>query len=140
MWKSDLNRFLLVFNVRSVVRTRLSLTVPFQTELFTGTYVTVSDIHQSVVNFHTVVSDLHHNVTNTTTVSDIHRISNTHTTVSDIHRNVISNAQTTISGLPNDVTDTHRIMVKGQGETDGKNWSVSVTCTLFMVEPTLIHA
>ena len=47
-WKSDLNRVLQVFNVRSVASTWLSLTVPFQTELAVNTNVTVSDIHRDV--------------------------------------------------------------------------------------------
>ena len=54
-WKSDLNRILLVFNVRSVGFTWLSLTVSFQTELAVNTHVTVSDIRRDV-------SRINHNV------------------------------------------------------------------------------
>jgi len=46
-WRSDLNSILLVFNVRSVAPTRLSLIVPFQTELVINTHMTVSDIHRN---------------------------------------------------------------------------------------------
>ena len=47
-WKLDLNRILHVFNVRSIIFTRLSLTFPSQTELAMNTHVTVSDVHHDV--------------------------------------------------------------------------------------------
>ena len=66
-WRSDLNRILHVFNVRSVVSVWVSLTLRFQTELAINTHVTVSETHVVVSNTHTAVSDTH------TMVSDIHR-------------------------------------------------------------------
>jgi len=47
-WKAELNRILLVFNVRSIVLTLTSLTVPFQTELVVNIHVAVSDIRHDV--------------------------------------------------------------------------------------------
>ena len=47
-WKSDLNRILHIFNVRSVTPAWLSLIVPSQTELAVNTHVTVSDIRHDV--------------------------------------------------------------------------------------------
>ena len=47
-WRSDLNRILHIFNVRSVVFTRPSLTISFQTELAMNTHITVSDIRHDV--------------------------------------------------------------------------------------------
>ena len=47
-WKLDLNRILHVFNVRSVIFTQLSLTIPFQTELAMNTHMTVSEMHHNV--------------------------------------------------------------------------------------------
>jgi len=73
-WRSDLNRILFVFNVRSVVLVWPSLTIDPQTELAINTYAIASDIHHDVVNIHAVVSDTHHDILNTRTlVFDIHR-------------------------------------------------------------------
>ena len=47
-WKSDLNRILLVFNVRSVPVTLASLITPFQTELVVNTHVTVSGMRHDL--------------------------------------------------------------------------------------------
>ena len=63
-------------------------------------------------------------------VSDIrYDVANTHTIVSDIHQSV-SNTQAI-------VTDIRRTVVASQEGTDGKNRSVSVNRTLFIVESTL---
>jgi len=91
-WRSDLNRMLLMFNVRSVVSVRLLLTINSQTELAINTHVTVSDIHRGVANTHTLVSDVHHGVLNT------------HAIVSDIHRNILKSQEG---------TDTKHQMVGG---------------------------
>ena len=47
-WKAELNRILLVFNVRSIVLAWSSLTVSFQTELVVNIHVAVSDIRHDV--------------------------------------------------------------------------------------------
>ena len=74
-WKSDLNKILLVFNVRSVIVVWLLLTVRSQTELAINTHVTVSDIRHDVATTHTIVSNVQNGVTSThTMVSDIHHI------------------------------------------------------------------
>ena len=90
------------------------LTVRSQTELVLNTHTIVSRIDESVTNTHTLVSGVDRNVTDThTMVSGIdHNVANTHTIVSDIHH----------------------IMVKSQEAVDGKNTSVSITCTLFTTE------
>ena len=67
VWKSDLNRILQVFNVRSIISVWLSLTPRSQTELTINTHMAVSEIHDGVVNTHAIVSGLEHKV------SDIHR-------------------------------------------------------------------
>jgi len=58
-WKSDLNRILQVFNVRSIVSARSLLTWHSQTELALNTHVAVSntqimvsEIHRTVVHGH----------------------------------------------------------------------------------------
>ena len=47
-WKSDLNRILHVFNVRSVLFTRPSLIISFQTELAVNTHVLATSTHVTV--------------------------------------------------------------------------------------------
>jgi len=47
-WKAELNRILLVFNVRPIALTWSSLTTPIQTELVINTHVAVSDIRHDV--------------------------------------------------------------------------------------------
>ena len=47
-WKSDLNRILHIFNVRSVAFTRPSLTISFQTELAVNTHVLAMSTHVTV--------------------------------------------------------------------------------------------
>ena len=56
-WKSNLNRILHVFNVRSVGFTWLSPTVPPQTELAMNTHVAVSDIRHDVSKIREEISD-----------------------------------------------------------------------------------
>ena len=48
IWRSDLDRILHVFNVRSIAFVRSSLTVNFQTELAIDTHTTVSNTHTMV--------------------------------------------------------------------------------------------
>ena len=48
-WRSDLNRILHVFNVRSTTYSPTILTVRFQTELAINTHAAVSDIHRTIV-------------------------------------------------------------------------------------------
>ena len=48
-WRSDLNRVLHVFNVRSAPYVRQPLTAPLQTQLAVNTHMAVLDIHRSVV-------------------------------------------------------------------------------------------
>jgi len=113
-WRSDLNRILHIFNVRSVPPARSPLTIHFQTELAINTNVAVSDVHRDVLNTQATVSDIRHDVTNTHTV-----VSNTHVVVSELQRNV-TNTQTIVS-------DIHRTIVEGQEGAGGKNQSISAS-------------
>ena len=59
-WRSDLDRILHVFEVRSTVHSLPTLlTVHLQTELALHTHVAVSDVRQDVANTHELVSDIH---------------------------------------------------------------------------------
>jgi len=77
-WRLDLNRILLIFNVRSVTPGWPSLSVRSQTELAVSTHVNVSDVGRDAANTRTVVSDIRDDVINTQTV------------VTDVHRDVVS--------------------------------------------------
>ena len=61
-WRSDLNRILHVFNVRSVTHARPLLTINFQTELALNTRGAISDVHRDVLATKTIVSNIHRNV------------------------------------------------------------------------------
>ena len=61
-WKSDLNRILLVFNVRLIVPSPLFLQTYPQTEFSVNTHVVAVDIHQEVANTQTMVSNIHRTV------------------------------------------------------------------------------
>jgi len=78
-----------VFNVRSTVTAWLSLIIDSQTELMINTHVTV-------VNTHTLVSDVHHDV------------ASTHIVVSDICRDMLKREEGT-DGQHRAVSDTHAL-------------------------------
>ena len=61
-WRSDLNRILHVFNVRSIPPARPLLTVYFQTELAINTSVVVSGVHRDVLTTQAIVSNIHRNM------------------------------------------------------------------------------
>jgi len=113
-WRSDLDRFLHVFNVGSVTPAQPPLTVHFQAELSIITNGAVSDVHRDVLVTQTVVSDVRHDVTNTHTV-----VSDTRVIVSELQRNV-TETQTIVS-------DIRRTIVESQEGADDKNRSVSAT-------------
>ena len=60
-WRSDINRILHVFNVRSVGSVQLSLT-SLQTELTINTHVMVLDIHRNVMTSQGYTDGLHRSV------------------------------------------------------------------------------
>ena len=78
-WKSDLNRILHVFNVRSAIAAQLLLTARSQTELAINTHVIVSDVHHGVVDTCVMVSEIHRSVVKGQEGTDNH-----HLLVSDI--------------------------------------------------------
>ena len=79
-WRSDLNKILHVFNVRSVTSAQSLLTLRFQTELEMNTHLTV------VANNHSTISDVYHDISNTDPAPDIvHNGPNTH---SEINHNM----------------------------------------------------
>ena len=84
----DLNRILLVFNVRSVVSAWSILTVHSQTELGLNIYVAVSDVHDGVTKTHGVVTNTHAVVTDTHIV-----VADTHAVVSDIRHKMMGNRE-----------------------------------------------
>ena len=133
-WKSDLNRILHVFNVRSVASVWLRLTIRSQTELSVNTHVVVSDIRQDVVNTQAIVSNVQDGVVNThSLVSELHHnVATTHATVTGTH--------TTVTDTHTIVSDIHRAMVVSQGGTDGKALSVSVSCIRSTAQLALIVA
>jgi len=90
-WRSDLIRILHVFNVCSTVSTWPLLTLHSQTELAINTHVTV-------VNTHTLVSDVHHGVVDT------------HAIVSDIRRNMLKGQEGT-DGQHRSVSDTRALSI-----------------------------
>jgi len=61
-WKSDLNRILQVFNVRSIISVWLLLTRRSQTELAINTHAIVSGLAHNVTSAHVMVSDIHRTV------------------------------------------------------------------------------
>ena len=73
-WRMDLNRILLVFNVRSVIFVWPAPTVRPQTELGLNTYGTISDVHDGVTKTHTIVSVVQRDVADThAVISEIRR-------------------------------------------------------------------
>jgi len=80
-WRADLNRILLVFNVRSVFPAQPPLTVQLQTELGLNIYTTVSNIQDGV--------------TKTSTVAE-----NTQAMVSDIHGKLLGSQVSNVQSIP----------------------------------------
>ena len=109
-WRMDLNRILLVFNVRSVVFVLSALTVHSQTELGLNIYGTISDVHDGVMETHTVVTDTHTVVSDThTIVSEVQcGVAETHTMVSEIRREILGGQKGANSQLRS-VSDTDYI-------------------------------
>jgi len=86
-WRTDLNRILLVFNVRSVFPAQPPLTVQLQTELGLNIYTTVSNIQDGVTktsavaeNTQAMVSDIHGKLLGSQ-VSDVQTIPTTQHTL-----------------------------------------------------------
>ena len=67
-WKSELNRILHVFNVRSATFTWSSLTVRFQAELAMNTHTIVSDIHRNILKSQEGTDGKHQSVSDTYTL------------------------------------------------------------------------
>ena len=128
-WRLDLNRILHDFHVCSVTSVWRLLTSRFQTELWINTYPAVSGTHQdAAANKHTIVSDVHHDISNTEViVSDArHDTPNTNPAVSYV-RSDITNTHTVVSGI-------HRTRLKSHEGADGQNQAVSPTRTLSIIE------
>ena len=141
-WKSDLSRILHIFNVSSIGFVRLSLTVHSQTELAINTHVVVLDVRHDVTTTQTIVSNVHRDVINThAAVSDVQCdvvaartvVSNVQNDVASTHA-VVSDIRSDVTSTHTMVSDIHRVVTKSQEGTHGDNCSVSVTCTLFIIE------
>ena len=91
-----------MFNVRSITLCTVAIVNNVksspQTELAIHTHVTV-------VNTHTLVSDVHHDVANTRTIA-----ANTHTIVSEIHRSVVKREEG-IDDKDRTVSDTRSLHI-----------------------------
>ena len=121
-WKLDLFRILHVFNVRSVASAWSRLTVRFQTELAINTNVAVSKVRYDIMKTDTdaVKPDTNAIKTDTNAVK------------TDTNATKIGTAKPDTT-----VPRTRRTVVRRQKGTDSKKRSVSVTCSLFITEPTL---
>jgi len=97
-WRTDLNRILHVFSVRSIGSVWRSLTLHSQTELGIDTHVIGSDTRVIVTGTQVTVSGPEHNVTNT------------HTMVSEIHRTAVK-GQEGRGGKNPSVSDTHPLSI-----------------------------
>ena len=97
-WKSDLNRILHVFNVRSIGSVWRLLTLHSQTELTINTHVIVSNTNVVVSDTHAIVSELEHNVTST------------HAIVSEIRHTMVK-GQEGSGGKNLPVSDSHPLSI-----------------------------
>ena len=93
-WRSDLNRILHVFSVRSISSVWRLLTLHSQTKLAINTHVIVSDTRA-------IVSGLEHNFTSAQTM------------VSEIHRTVVK-GQEGSGGKNLPVSDSHPLSIVGR--------------------------
>ena len=131
-WRADLDRILLVFNVRSGIPAWPALTVYSQTELGLNTYVAVSDVRDGVAKTHTVVADTHIVVADTHTV-----VADTHTMVSDIRREVLGSREGA-EGQRRSVSDTRttltteRMLTITQNRTRSANSTTSGSNTSYL--------
>ena len=95
-WRSDLDRILHIFEVRSIVRSLLTLLTPdLQTELALHTHGAVSDVREGVANTHQLVSNIREGFVNT------------HELVSDIHRAVVNGQKG--GDIRDQAVDTHGV-------------------------------
>ena len=133
-WRLDLNRILLVFNVRPVVFLWLLLNIHIQTELAINTHVIVPGIHHEVTNAQTIVPDTHSGVADTRgPVSDVHcGVANTHPIVSELHDNV-ADTHTTVNAAIEAMDLAKRLSTV----TPAKDvfGTVSVSLTMLRVSP-----
>ena len=86
-WRSDLDRILHVFNVRSIVSIWLLLTLWSQTELVRNTQNAVSDVRHGVANIRTMAPDVRNDAANTPAI------------VSDVHHNTLKSGEGANSDL-----------------------------------------
>jgi len=94
-WRTDLDRILLVFNVRSVFPAQPPLTVQLQTELGLNIYTTVTKTSNVAENTQAMVSDIQDGVTKTSTVAE-----NTQAMVSDIHGKLLGSQVSDVQSIP----------------------------------------
>lgn len=151
-WKSDFDRIIHIFNVRSVASVRPSLSFPFQTEIEIGTHAAVSDVHRGATGTRFVVSNTRHDISNAEAIPLIVRrdVSNTHPVVSGVPRDIpspeivfpdvsryVSNTYPIVSEVQSDVADTRTIApdthcnkLKGCEGTGGRNQTLNAAHTL----------
>ena len=96
-WRSDLDRILHIFEVRSTVYFLPTLlTVRPQTELALHTNVAVSDIHEDVVGIRGDVVDIREDVANAREL------------ISDVHRAVVKDQEA--GGISNQMVSNHGVL------------------------------
>ena len=86
-WRSDLDRILHIFNVRSIVSIWLLLTIYSQTELARNTQVVVSDVRHGVADTRTMASGVQNDTANAPAI------------VSDTHHNALRSCEGENSNL-----------------------------------------
>ena len=124
-WRSDLDRILHVFEVRTTDHSLPTLLkVRLQTELALHTHAAVSNVHEVVANTQGVVANTHG------VVANIHEVvANTHEAVANTHE-VVANASELIS-------DIHRTILKDQEGVGSRNQMVGNRGVPFAIEKSL---
>ena len=131
-WRSDLDRILHVFEVRTTDHSLPTLLkVRLQTELALHTHAAVSNVHEVVANTQGVVANTQGVVANTHgVVANIHEVvANTHEAVANTHE-VVANASELIS-------DIHRTILKDQEGVGSRNQMVGNRGVPFAIEKSL---
>ena len=114
-WRSDLNKILHVFKVRSVnvIFACLLRNLRFQTELEVNTDVTKTGAPHDATTTHTFGSGIHRDSQST---------------------NVVPRVRKDVSDTPAITSGIHHNTLKSREHTDGRNPGVSVACTASVTE------
>lgn len=108
--------------------------------------VAVHPICHGVANTHTIVSDIHRDVSNTRITASDSRdsVTNTHAIVADVFRDVVnphdivSELRYNVINTHIDLTDIYHARSESREGSDDKNWSVSTLYTSLIIRLILI--